>query len=86
MICYIPGCICYGSENFGLRSQRVESIRLPGATPQLHSVTSYKFDYCFVDEKFILYRVMGFFPPINQLISFVFESVFFFFDDGFFPN
>jgi hypothetical protein len=18
MICYIPGCICYGSENFGL--------------------------------------------------------------------
>jgi len=20
MICYIPGCICYGSENFGLGS------------------------------------------------------------------
>jgi hypothetical protein len=28
MICYIPGCICYGSENFGLRSLHDDYVGL----------------------------------------------------------
>jgi hypothetical protein len=38
MICYIPGCICYGSENFGLGSLHDDYVGLPGATPQFYSV------------------------------------------------
>jgi len=38
MICYIPGCICYGSENFGLGSLHDDSVGLAGATPQFNSV------------------------------------------------
>jgi hypothetical protein len=34
MICYIPGCICYGSENFGLGSLHDDCVGLSGATPQ----------------------------------------------------
>jgi len=26
MICYLPGCICYGSENFGLGSLHDDHI------------------------------------------------------------
>jgi hypothetical protein len=50
MICYIPGCICYGSESFGLGSLRDYSFALAGATPQFYSVAPYRFDYRFVDE------------------------------------
>jgi hypothetical protein len=50
MICNIPGCICYGSENFGLGSLRDDYVRLAGATPQFYSVASYRFDSCFVDD------------------------------------
>ena len=50
MICYIPGCICYGSENFGLGSLHGDYVGLAGATPQFFSVAPYRFDYCFVDE------------------------------------
>jgi hypothetical protein len=32
-ICYVPGCICYGSENFGLASVHDDYFGLPGATP-----------------------------------------------------
>jgi hypothetical protein len=35
MICYIPGCICYRSENFGLGSLHDDYIGLAGATPVL---------------------------------------------------
>ena len=49
MIYYIPGCISYGSENFGLESLHVDSVGLPGATPQFYSVAPYRFDYSFVD-------------------------------------
>ena len=45
MICYIPGCICYGSENFRLGSLYVEYVGLAGATPQFYSVAPYRFDY-----------------------------------------
>jgi hypothetical protein len=38
MFCYIPGCICYGSENFGLGSLHDDSIGGAGATPQFYSV------------------------------------------------
>ena len=50
MICYIPECICYGSDNFGLESVHDDYVGLGGATPQFYSVAPYKFDYRFVDE------------------------------------
>ena len=49
MICYIPECICYDSENFGLGSLRDEYVGLAGATPQFYPVAPYRFDYRFVD-------------------------------------
>jgi len=48
MICYLPGCICYGSENFGLWSLHDDYVGLTGATPQFYSVDPYRFDYRFV--------------------------------------
>jgi len=50
MICYIPGCICYGSENFGLGSLHDDYVVLAGAFRQLYSVAPYRFDYRSVDE------------------------------------
>jgi hypothetical protein len=50
MICYIPGCICYDSENFGLGSLHDKYFGLAGATPQFCSVAPYRVDYRFVDE------------------------------------
>ena len=50
MICYMPGCICYGSKNFGLGSLHDDYVGLGGATPQFYSVAPYRFDYRFVDE------------------------------------
>ena len=47
MICYIPGCICYGSENFELGSLHDDYVVLAGATPQFYSVAPYRFDYRF---------------------------------------
>jgi hypothetical protein len=49
-ICYIPGSICYGSENFGLGSLHDDYVALAGATPQFYSVAPYRFDYRFVDK------------------------------------
>jgi hypothetical protein len=54
MICYITGCIWYGSENFGLGSLHDDCVGLAGATPQFHSLAPYRFDYRFVDGKFAL--------------------------------
>jgi len=42
MICYIPGCICYGSENFGLDSLHNGYVVLAGATPEYYFVTPHK--------------------------------------------
>jgi len=50
MICYMPGCICYGSDNFGLGSLHDDCVGLAGATLQFYSVAPYRFDYRFVDE------------------------------------
>ena len=50
IICYILGCICYGSENFGLGSLHDGYFGLAGATPQFYSVVPYKFDQRFVDQ------------------------------------
>ena len=50
MICYIPGCICNGSENFGLESLHDDYVGLAGATPQFYSVAPNRFDYRFVGE------------------------------------
>jgi len=47
MICYIPVCICYGSENFGLGSLHDDYVRL---NPQFYSVAPYRFDYRLLDE------------------------------------
>jgi hypothetical protein len=44
-ICYIPGCIRYGSKNFGLGSLHDDSVGIPGETPQIYSVAQYSFDY-----------------------------------------
>ena len=41
-ICYIPGCICYGSENFGLDSLHDGYVVLAGATPEYYFVTPHK--------------------------------------------
>jgi hypothetical protein len=38
MICYIPGCIFYGSENFGLGSLHEDYVGLAGAAPQFYSL------------------------------------------------
>ena len=50
MICYIPGCICYGSKNFGLGSLHDDCVGLAGAVPQFYSVAPNRVDYRFVDE------------------------------------
>jgi len=50
MLYYVPGYICYGSENFGLGSLHDDYVGLTGATPQFYSVAPYQFDYRFVDE------------------------------------
>ena len=50
MICYIPGSIWYGSENFGLGSLHDDYIGLAGPTPQFYSLAPYRFYYRFVDE------------------------------------
>jgi len=50
MICYVPGSICYGSENFGLGSLHDDYVGLAGAAPQFYSVAPYRFDYRFVDD------------------------------------
>ena len=50
MICYIPGCIFYGSENFGLGFLHDDYVGLAGATPQFYSVAPCGFDYRSVDE------------------------------------
>jgi hypothetical protein len=50
MICYIPGLICYGSENFGLGSLHDFYVGIAGATPQFYSVAPYRFYYRCVDE------------------------------------
>ena len=64
MICYIPGCICYGSENFGLGSLHDDYVGLDISTAQFYSVATYSLDYRFVDEKFIFCRQMD--PrPVN---------------------
>ena len=56
MICYIPGSICYGSENLGLGSLHDDYGGLAGSTPHFYSVAPYRFDYRLVDEQFVLYR------------------------------
>ena len=38
MICYITGCICYGSENYGLGSVHDDCVGLAGTTPHFYSV------------------------------------------------
>jgi hypothetical protein len=50
MICYISGCISYGSENFGLGFLHDDYAGLAGATPQFYSVARCKFDYRFADN------------------------------------
>jgi len=49
-ICYIPGCICYGCDRFGLGSLHDDYVELAGTTPQFNSVAPYRIDYHFVDE------------------------------------
>jgi len=55
MICYVPGFICYGCENFGLGSLHGDCVGLAGGTPQFYSVAPYPFNYRFVAGEFIFY-------------------------------
>jgi len=41
MICYIPGCTCYGSENFGLGPPNDDYVGFAGADAQFYSVAPY---------------------------------------------
>jgi len=50
MICYVPGCISYGPDNFGLGSLHEYYFGLAGANPQFYSVSPYKIDYGFIGE------------------------------------
>jgi hypothetical protein len=45
MICYMPACIWYGSENSGLGSLHDDYVGLAKATSQFYSVDPYRFDY-----------------------------------------
>ena len=38
MVCYIPGCICCGSENFVLRSLYGDYVGLAGATDTVNEM------------------------------------------------
>jgi len=49
-VCFMPGYICYGSENFGLRSLLDDYVGVAGVTPQFCSIAPHTFDYRFVDE------------------------------------
>jgi len=62
VICYIPGCICYGCEYFGLGSVYDDYVGLSVTKPQFYSIAPCRFDYGFVDEQFVFYRWVGFFP------------------------
>jgi hypothetical protein len=50
IISYVPGCVCCGSENFGLGSLHDDCVGIAGATPQFYSLAPYRFDCRFVDE------------------------------------
>jgi len=50
MICYIPACIWYGSENSVLGFMHDEYVGLAGATSQFYSVAPCRFDYWFFHE------------------------------------
>jgi len=50
VICYVPGSICYGSDNFVLGSLHDDCVGLAGATPQFCSVAPCGFDCRFVHE------------------------------------
>jgi len=54
MICYIPGCICNGSENFGLGSLHDDYVGLAGTTPQYYSVAPYMHEIKAVLFQFVL--------------------------------
>ena len=49
MISYIPGSICYGSEDFLLCSLYDCYVGFAGASPQFYSVGPNGFDHRFVD-------------------------------------
>ena len=43
ILCYIPACICYGSENFGLGFLHDDYVGLANANPQFYFVAQYRF-------------------------------------------
>jgi hypothetical protein len=49
VICYIPGSICYGSEDFLLCSLHDYYVGLAGTSPEFYSVSPNGFDNRFVD-------------------------------------
>jgi len=76
MICYVSGCVCYGSENFGLVTLHYYYVCLSDASPHFYTVAPYKFHYRFVDEWIIFCRQMGYFS-LTTILFLVFISLFF---------
>ena len=50
MVCYIPGCVCYGSDKLGFGTQHYYYFGLADATTNFYTENQYQFDYRFVDE------------------------------------
>ena len=74
MIYYTAGFICYGSENFGLRSLHDDYVGLAGATTQLYSVATYRSITALQMSNLFSIDRWDFFP-INQLIALVFKPI-----------
>jgi hypothetical protein len=53
MVCYITGCDCCGSEDFGLGSLDDDYVGIAGATPQFYSIAPYRSDYRFVNSQYM---------------------------------
>jgi hypothetical protein len=59
MICNITGCICYGSENFGLSSLHDDYVGFAGATLNFYSVAPNRFEYRFNKVKKICSQIFS---------------------------
>ena len=76
MVCYIPGCICYGSEDFCLGPLHGDYVGLAGTTPHFDSTAPYWLIIAlYTGNLFSMDRWN--FVSISQFTSFTFKSVFF---------
>ena len=69
VVCYIPGCICYGSEDFWLGSLHDDYVGLAGTTPQFDPIAPYWLIIALYTSNLFSMDRWGF-PPISQFTSF----------------